>query len=155
MENLNKTVLTRLTTAVAGMYAGAMLLIQLALIPYWKTLSPEQYRESFQALGPHLGLVMIGLLGASIITALVTSIVVSQQRKEWAVVCVFVSVAAVLYPFVHGPINDLFLSNIALTNDAIIEMRDKWIFWHLVRTIAGIVGCMQATYLLTIHSAKG
>jgi hypothetical protein len=50
--------------AFTGFFAGALLLISLALIPSWEALAPKAYLESFAAFLPFAGL-LANLLGVS------------------------------------------------------------------------------------------
>jgi len=133
-----------LSVAVLGILTGAMLLIATALMPYWKTLEPETYRASFQAIGPFLGAVMIPLLILAIVLSGVSLAFSRGNRLVWAVAVCSVFAIAPLYGIAHAPVNAVLLGSDALTAEMITALREKWCFLHWIRTCLGLVGLVAA-----------
>jgi magnesium-transporting ATPase (P-type) len=144
---LFKKVIPRITVLILGIFSGAMTLIALALVRYWNTLSPENYRQSFQTVGDFLGAVMIPLMLLSIVCTLICTIIFKENRKRWLFAFILVALIIPLYAFAHGPINDQILGNLPLSTEAISDLRQKWVLYHWVRTLLGLgaFGCCVRT----------
>ncbi len=123
-----------IAVALLGIFCGAMLLIAAGLMPYWNSLSPEQFRASFQAIGPHLGNVMVPTMIFSIFAAILSAIVAPPTtRRLWIVAAFLVFAIVPLYALIHGPVNDLLLGDGVLDVATLASLRSKWGLLHGLR----------------------
>jgi hypothetical protein len=140
--------LTRLiqvaSVGTLGIFAGAMLLIATAQVPYWKSLSPEEYRTQFKAIGPFLGKAMVPLMLTAILLAGLNVAVNTGTRLPWAIATGLVLAIVPLYAAVHAPVNAQLLGADSLDAVALTALRAKWVLWHGVRTALGFASLITS-----------
>ena len=84
-----RTPLRVATVGMVGMLAGAMLVIKLVLVPFWRGVPPRQFRTWFGAHSPRIRAVMVPLGAAGVGTAAATaapgsrSISASSSAFSW------------------------------------------------------------------------
>lgn len=138
-----RTALPHFTAFSLGLFSGAMFLIALGLGRYWNSLPPLQYRESFQVMGPYLGRMMVPLLTVSVLSAALTTFTNRRSRLHWTAFVLIMTIVP-LYTFIHGPINNQLLDTTVLGGVEISSLRERWYFWHWVRTVLGIGAFLAA-----------
>jgi Domain of unknown function (DUF1772) len=131
-----------------GVFAGAMALIALALVPHWRTLSPVEFRALFQSLGPFLGHAMIPLAQISAGLCLLSFGAIGLFSKRWLNGSLF-SLGAlisllVVYQIQHVPINDALLGTGPLRGEEVGRLLTHWGDWHWARLGFGMLAFVTA-----------
>src|SRR5207244_2241495 len=103
-----------------GLLAGAMLLIALAVAPFWQSLPPAEFRAWFAANAFRVGRLMIPLGAAAAITLAV-----------------------------NEPANQRFAAPGALGDAETRTLLARWVAWHWVRVALGVGGFLAALRALT------
>ena len=138
---------TQITAVLLGLVGGALLLIALAFVPYWKSLHPVSFTDWFGANVHFIARVMAPLAFA---TALLTWIItgVAWWKKlpirGWLTassVCALIMV--IVFPIYFRATNLAFAEG-AMTTAEISGELLTWQCMHWVRTVAAIVGCFCA-----------
>lgn len=149
---LHKT-LSFLSVLILGLFAGAMVLIALGLQPYWNSLAPENYRDSFKAMGPFVGLVMLPLLFGSVLFSASSAVLNRKLRMFWAPAFALVFLILPLYALVHNPVNASIFGSAVIPTSEIAQMRSSWAFWHSLRTLLGVGAFGLALFAFSRESA--
>lgn len=144
MEQTKQVIRNGATTAL-GLFSGAMLLIAVAIMPYWKSLNGESYRASFQAIGPYFGSVMVPLMLVAIVLSAIATFSRNDSISRTVVTFCLVALIVPLYLVFSAPINAELLGNSPLSEPLIIQLRGQWFFWHWTRTLLG-----TGAFLLTV-----
>src|SRR5262245_4221251 len=118
-----------LATAVLGLLSGAMLLIALAIAPFWSALPPSEFADWFRDYSPLLGRVMIPL-GAvatllSLLTAALTRPLGSSGSRLWVAAAALAVVVAAVYPLYFGAANAAIASG-SLSPDQVSAELGRW-----------------------------
>src|SRR5207249_11722766 len=101
-----------------GLLAGAMLLIALAVTPFWQSLPPAEFRVWFAANAFRIGRLMIPLGAAAAIAALAAALAARRlpaRRSHLRAAACAVGVAIVTLA-VNEPANERFAAPGALTD---------------------------------------
>lgn len=126
-----------------GLLVGAMLLIAVAIAPYWRALPPAEFRTWFAANSHRIGGLMIPLgMGATICTVAALLLGLGTQgRRGWLLVAALSAVAVVAITMVvNEPANELFATAGALTDGQTSALLERWVVWHWIRVTLGLVG---------------
>jgi MFS family permease len=139
--------LTMLTCLVLGLLAGGMLVIGIAFVSFWKSLSPSDFQAWFAFYSHLIGRLMIPL-GAGSVAATAATLVAwwsgPATRRRWLVIAVLSAVAVmVTYPIVFARTNESFVRG-GLSDSAVRSLLDCWATWHWIRTGLGILGFFAA-----------
>jgi hypothetical protein len=141
------SILTMLTCLVLGLLAGGMLVIGVALVSFWKTLSLADFQAWFASHSHLIGRLMLPLGGGGV-AATVAALVACWQgpatRRRWLVVAAL-SVAGVMvtYPMFFAATNEAFERG-GLADSTVRALLGRWAAWHWVRTGLGIVSFFAA-----------
>ena len=141
------TLISQIATTFFGLLAGGMVLIATGLVPYWRSLDPEVFTQTF---GPSLTtvggtMIVLTILGTgSMVLAAGLALWKSLPGRIW----INAGAAATLVmlgcvPFYFGAANAA-LSGGTLSSDAITAELATWQQMHWFRTIVGIVGLFCA-----------
>ena len=140
-------VLAWLAVLALGLLSGAMLLIAVAIAPYWASLEPAAFANEFRASSVFLGRVMLPLGVGSTTLALLAAVVarpVSSPHFRWLAAAALLAVGvALVYPLYFGPANAALASG-TLEPSAIGAELARWRGWHWARTIAGLAAFVAA-----------
>jgi MFS family permease len=139
--------LTMLSCLVLGLLAGGMLVIGVAFVSFWKTLSPADFQAWFASHSHLIGRLMLPL-GAGGVAATVAALVACWRgpatRRRWLLVAAFSAVGVmVTYPIFFAATNAAFERG-GLSDSAVRALLDRWAAWHWLRTGLGIVGFLAA-----------
>ena len=134
-----------------GLLTGAMLLIALALTPFWQSLSPAEFRAWFAANSYRIGGLMIPL-GAGAAAASVTAAFAGRGHPAWgarlgAAACAL-GVAAITLA-INEPANERFAAPAGLGDAETSALLARWVAWHRVRVALGLIGFLAALRALT------
>lgn len=136
------TQLVRCSVLASGVFLGAMVLIALAVVSFWKSLEPTVFQAWFGSHSFRLGRVMIPLGATAFVTIVVSLVLCSGggaarevKRDLWIATASLVGVVVTYLGFVH-PINLQFASETTVAGD-IPALLSRWEFWHWVRVVLG------------------
>ena len=135
--------MVRLAAFLLGLFAGAMLLIALAFVPFWRTLPPGEFRAWFAAHAARIGWLMIPLGGASALVTVATLIAVPERRGWLALATAATLAVVVITALVNEPANRLFAAG-ALTDEETAALLYRWAVWHSVRVALGLTAFTAA-----------
>jgi MFS family permease len=137
------TALIMLACFVLGLLAGGMLVIGVALVSFWKSLSPGEFQAWFAAYAHLIGRLMVPLGSASVavtLAALVGARAGPVTRRRWLLIAAISAIGVmVTYPIFFAATNASFERG-GLSDSDLRSLLDRWATWHWVRTVLGIVG---------------
>ncbi len=124
-------ILTTLTTAVIGLYAGSLLTEAMILVPFWRGMSADDFFEGHGQMGPSLFRYFAPLTVLAVILSIVTA-VVSGGRHIWVAGLCLTALAIFFIYFKKA--NQSFADH-SLSHDALPAELARWQTWHWIRTI--------------------
>ncbi|HSV05862.1 MAG TPA: anthrone oxygenase family protein [Candidatus Binatus sp.] len=140
--------LARLTAFLLGLLAGAMLLIAVAVAPYWQTLPPLAFRGWFALHAWRIGRLMRPLGAGAVLVAGVAWLGARRSpdgRRVGSGVAALAALGVLLVTLVvNEPANQLFSQPGVLTDGATTALLARWIRWHWVRVGLGMLGFWAA-----------
>jgi len=141
------SVFTCLAAATLGLLAGAMLLIAVAIVPFWTSLEPTEFARWFRDHSPLLGRIMIPLGASATVSAVVAALLVravSAPAFRWLAVAAALAIAvAAVYPFYFGSANAALAGGDLAPGEIAAELQ-RWRSWHWFRTVAGALAFLAA-----------
>src|SRR5262249_41525864 len=136
-----------LACLVLGLLAGGMLVIGVAFVTFWQSLSPSAFQAWFASYSHLIGRLMLPLGGGGVVVtvaALVACRSGPATRRRWLIVATLSAVAVmVTYPVFFAGANEAFIRG-GLPDASARSLLDQWAMWHWVRTGLGIVGFFSA-----------
>jgi hypothetical protein len=130
-----------------GLLAGGMLVIGVAFVSFWKSLSPGDFQAWFAAHSHLIGRLMIPLGAGSVAVTAATLVVCwsgPATRRRWLLIAGLSAVGVmVTYPIFFAEANASF-ERAGLSDSAARSLLDRWAAWHWVRTTLGILGFTAA-----------
>jgi hypothetical protein len=140
-------VLEALTVATLGIYAGAMLTEGFVLVPYWRSLPPQQFFDWYAAYDDRLfaffGTLTIVMAALAIATAVV-SILERAPGRWFSVIAAALAVAAVLmFPLYFQRANASFSAATLPPSELPAELL-RWQRWHVVRVVLSVLALLAA-----------
>lgn len=142
--------LALLATVLAGLLAGAMLLIGAVLLPFWRGVPPEQFRSWFVAHSDRLRHVMVPLGAAAAATTTASAVVQTARgpRAGAASVGAAAAVGVVAITLtVNEPMNHRFTAE-HLTDAETATLLGRWARWHRIRMALGVLAVVGAAVAL-------
>jgi MFS family permease len=139
--------LMMLVCLVLGLLAGGILVIGVAFVSFWKSLSPDAFQAWFASYSHLIGRLMI-TLGAGSVVATVATLVACWSgpatRRRWLLIAALSAIGVMLtYPIFFAGTNESFVRG-GLSDSAVRSLLDRWATWHWIRTGFGIVGFVAA-----------
>jgi Domain of unknown function (DUF1772) len=139
-------VISLAATFFLGLLTGSLLVEALVFVPFWRTLSPEEFFELHHRFGPRLFQYFAPLTTVAVVLPLLAAVVQrnahdSLQRGFAAMLAVAVSAS---FPLFFRKANDEF-ANGTLADDALPEALQRWARVHAARTIVA-----SAAFLLSV-----
>ena len=137
----------RLATAgLTGMLAGAMLLIKLVLVPFWRDAPPPEFRAWFGRHSSRIRGLMVPLGAAPLATALATAAAEAGTDGAPAPAAIAAAASAGVVAItvtVNEPANAKF-EQADFDDEETTELLRKWSRWHDVRVVLGLVATAAA-----------
>jgi len=140
---------------VTGMLTGAMLLIKVVLVPFWRGVPPREFRIWFAEHSGRIRGVMAPLGAAGLGTSLAATAVEAGTGGAPGRAAVAASASAGVVAItlaVNEPANAKF-EQVDFDDDQTRELLRTWARWHDVRVLLGLVAVGAA--LSTISSPRG
>jgi hypothetical protein len=148
--------LTQLATFLLGLLTGAMLLIGVALVPYWGSLEPLEFSQWFAAHSSLVGRLMVPLGSLATVSVVVAASLARARRlPSWrwlAVAAVSALLIASIYPLYYTSANAALGSGTLAPAEVTAELA-RWRFWHWLRTAAGAVAFVAAIRACSLHAS--
>ena len=135
-----------LACLLVGLLAGGMLLIGVAFVSFWQSLSPSDFQTWFASHSHLIGRLMIPLGSGSIVVTLAALVATwhDPARRLWSLIAALAAIGVmVTYPIFFAGTNDAFVRG-GLSDSAARALLDRWATWHWFRTGLGIVGFVAA-----------
>jgi Domain of unknown function (DUF1772) len=138
-------ILQMLTCLLLGLLTGAMLVIGVSLVSFWKSLSPGDFQVWFATHSHLIGRLMIplGIGGLAVSVAAVIAGWRSSARGWLLIAAVSAMGVMVTYPLFFATANETFVRG-GLADAAARSLLDRWAAWHWLRTGLGAVGFVAA-----------
>ena len=130
-----------------GWLDGGMLVIGVALVSFWKSLSPSEFQAWFASHAHLVGRLMIPL-GVGGVAVTVAAVVACWQSpataRRWLLIAAMSAMGVmVTYPLFFAAANEAFVRG-GLSDSAAQSLLDRWATWHWFRTGLGAVGFFAA-----------
>jgi hypothetical protein len=129
--------LQAVTAAIVGLFAGAMLTEGGLLVPYWRSLAPEEFSRWYRRNGARLVAFFGPLTWAAGLSALASALIAFALAADgrWGSglsAALMLGVVA-MFPLYFEKANAAFAATPA-TLDGIPRQLSRWAAWHWVRT---------------------
>jgi type III secretory pathway component EscV len=136
-----------LAAATLALLAGAMLLIAVAIAPFWAALEPAEFTRVFRESASLIGQFMLPLGASSTVLVIVAAVLArmaSSPSFPWFTLAAALAVAvAGIYPLYFTSAN-ASLAGGSLDASQVAAELGRWRGWHWARTGAGVVGFLAA-----------
>ncbi len=132
--------LAQISALLLGLLSGAMLLIAVSFVPFWRGLAPAEFRNWFSANSSSIGTLMFPL-GTSSAIASVAAWMFAQGKASgrWRLLAMLGALGVVLITlFINEPANRLFAEPGVLNDTDTTALLSRWIAWHWTRLLLGI-----------------
>jgi Domain of unknown function (DUF1772) len=141
------SILLMLTCLVLGLLAGAMLVIGVSLVSFWKSLSSSDFQAWFASYAHLVGRLMIPL-GVGGLGVTVATVVAcwrgSATTRRWVLVAAVSAMGVmVTYPLFFAATNEAFVRG-GLSDATARSLLDRWATWHWIRTGLDALGFVAA-----------
>jgi hypothetical protein len=134
-----------------GLLTGAMLLIGVSIVGFWKSVTPSDFVSWFASHSSRLGVIMVPLGTITLLLSLAAVVVSWRSRlkqRQWAIIAALCAVCVMVsYPVFFAEANATFVAG-GLSDSDVRALLDKWAVWHWGRTLLGLVGFVAATLAL-------
>lgn len=146
-RSIAASALLLLACLVLGLLAGGMLVIGVAFVSFWESLSPSAFQAWFASYSYLIGRLMIPL-GAGSVVATLAALIASWSgptaRRRWLVIAVVSAIGVMgTYPLFFADANESFVRG-GLPDGAVRSLLERWAAWHWFRTGLGVVGFFAA-----------
>jgi hypothetical protein len=139
------SVLLMLTCLLLGLLTGAMLVIGVSLVSFWKSLSPSDFQVWFATHSHLIGRLMIPLgIGGLVVSVAAEIASWRSSARGWLLIAAVSAMGVmVTYPLFFATTNGTFVRG-GLADAAARSLLDRWAAWHWLRTGLGAVGFVAA-----------
>ncbi len=124
-----------------GLLVGSLLTEAMILVPYWRTMEPEEFLRLHKNLGPRLYMYFAPLTILATIIPVLAAVIPFILRTTWhwlsVVPAIITLVMLVIYFVYFKRANDSFKTG-SVGVDGLSEELTKWAKWHWIRVILGI-----------------
>jgi hypothetical protein len=138
-----------------GLLSGAMLLIGISIVGFWKSLTPSDFISWFASHSSRLGIIMIPLGTITLLLSLAAVAVSWRSRskqRQWAMIAALCALCVMLsYPVFFAGANASFIAG-GLSDLAVRALLDQWALWHWGRALLGLAGFLAAALALQSSS---
>ena len=143
MTATNKTI-QLLTVALNGAFIGAMMLIALVLVPFWKASEPQVFLDWFTAYGGNIGSLMIPLGPGVLILAIIALLLNKENKLLWGLTIVLTLANILYFPIYYLPTNNSFSEQTITVSEVNGEL-STWLSYHWQRTLFALGALITST----------
>lgn len=137
----------QISTVLFGLLAGGMLLIALGLVPYWRSLNPDEFTSAFATSLPTIGgtMALLTVLATlSLVIAASLAVWKKAPSRNWILAAALAAVAMLItVPIYFAAANPLLAGGSLGGNEITAELA-TWQQMHWLRTVVGIIGLFCA-----------
>jgi hypothetical protein len=132
--------LAHLSVLLLGLLSGAMLLIAVSFVPFWRSMPPAEFRNWFSANSFSIGALMFPLGTASAVASVAAWMFAQgQPTRRWLLLAMLAAQGVVLVTLaINEPANRLFAEPGALNDVDTSAVLATWIVWHWIRLLLGM-----------------
>jgi uncharacterized membrane protein len=138
-------------SVLTGLLAGGMVLIEVVLLPYWRSAPPADFRHWFAVHSGRIRNLMVPLGAATGIVGAASGVaqLVENRRSAPASVAAALATAGVIgiTVTVNEPANHQFTAG-TLTDTETTGLLSRWARWHHVRVALGLAAAVAASSAL-------
>ena len=143
--------LALLSAVLVGLLAGGMVLIEAVLLPFWRSVPPEEFRRWFTTNAPRIRALMVPLgAGAAMVSVASAVAEATASRRPGpaplTAAAATVGVVAVTVT-VNEPANARFTGG-SLTDAETSDLLGAWGRWHHLRVALGVLATVAAAAAL-------
>ncbi len=124
-------ILTIITTAVIGLYAGSLLTEGMILVPFWRRMSAEEFFGGHSKMGPSLFRYFAPLTVLAVMLSVLTAILAGGRHVWVAGLCL----TALAIFFVYFKKANQSFADHSLSNEDLPAELARWSAWHWTRTV--------------------
>jgi hypothetical protein len=139
--------LSTVAATSGGLSAGAMLLIRVVLLPFWRGLPPSEFRRWFRSHSGRIRRLMVPLgttAAASAIATAATEAAVDRRPATTSVIAAASTAGVVAVTVtVNEPANEKFVQP-DFDDDETSRLLARWARWHDFRVALGVLGAIAA-----------
>jgi hypothetical protein len=139
--------LSTLAAVSGGMSAGAMLLIRIVLLPFWRGLPPAEFRRWFASHSGRIRGLMVPLgatAAASAIATAATEAATEHTPPTTSAIAAASAVGVVAVTLtVNEPANEKFVQS-DFDDEETMRLLGRWARWHDLRVALGLLGAIAA-----------
>mgnify|MGYP000144135946 CR=1 FL=1 len=141
-------ILHSLSIAIFALFLGSQVTEGILLIPYWKSLSAEDFFEYYNAFGPQIGQFYTILTIVAVLIPIIVSIYFFKKNKRAFTYTALASISAlgiiaVFYIYFKGTNQQFY--DASLSPSELKTVLNTWEIWHWAR-----VGLEVVTLVLLI-----
>jgi len=139
------SILLMLTCLLLGLLTGAMLVIGVALVSFWRSLSPSDFQVWFAANSHLIGRLMLPLgIGGLVVSVAAVIAGWRGSARRWLLISAVSAIGVMItYPLFFAAANETFVRG-GLADVAARSLLDRWAAWHWLRTGLGAVSFVAA-----------
>ncbi len=136
-----------LSAVLVGLLAGGMVLIEVVLLPFWRSVPPAEFRRWFTANAPRIRTLMVPLGAASAVVSVASAVTDARPARRRGAASLTAAAATVgvvaVTVTVSEPANHRFTGG-SLTDAETTELLGRWARWHHLRVVLGVVATVAA-----------
>lgn len=132
--------LANVSALLLGLLSGAMLLIAVSFVPFWRSMAPAEFRSWFSANSFSIGALMFPLGTASAVASVAAWMFAQEKAmRRWLLFAMLGAQGVVLVTLaINEPANRLFAAPGALNDADTTALLTHWIVWHWIRLLLGM-----------------
>jgi hypothetical protein len=141
--------------AALGIFAGAMLTEGGVLVPYWRSLAPDEFLRWYGANGDRLLAFFSPVTTAAAVLAVAAagaSVWEGHPGRWWAVAAAALALVTVASFFVYFERANASFAAATIAADAVPAELARWSAWHGARTVVSVLAFAAA--LLALRRAS-
>ncbi len=140
-----------LSVACATGTAVTNLVVAVAVIPFWKSIEPEDFLDWFSRYANRFGLISppLGLLGAGFTAWATVGAESAGPRWLWGLSSALLAASLAVLPLYFVPTNTRFYKRTIPQSDIARELQ-TWSRWHWIRTLGPLTAIGRTLWATAI-----
>lgn len=124
-----------------------MVLIEVLLVPFWRSSSPREFREWFAVHSPRIRALMVplgaGAAAAATATAIADGLAEGQVEPSSTIAAAAASSVVAITVTVNEPANEKF-AQVDFDDAETTTLLQRWARWHQARVGLGLIAAVAA-----------